>query len=229
MLRRIWRKFVGISNPFDYYFFNAVKSFIDQSGPGQVAVDVGCGNSPVKKYFRHGTVLSMDIRKGPEVDLISDACEMALKDCSCDLVILTEVLEHVKDPGKCLKETYRGLKEKGNIILSVPFLWGIHDEPDRNRWTETGIRELLAVSGFKVKGLDYKGGCFTAVFLLWKNMPLSILGGNKRSKTAVMLFPFIVLHYIAAVVICPLAIILDKIFTSKTYTAGYVILAEKDR
>jgi 2-polyprenyl-3-methyl-5-hydroxy-6-metoxy-1,4-benzoquinol methylase len=191
-----------------------------------MVVDVGCGNSPVKKYLRRCTVLSMDIRKGPLVDFISDASGMAVKDGSADIIILTEVLEHVKDPRECLKEAYRALKENGNMILSVPFLWGIHDEPDRNRWTETGIRELLAVSGFRVKGLEYKG-CFTAVFLLWKNLPLSILG-DKRNKTAAILFPFVALHYIVAAVLCPLAIILDKIFVSKIYTAGYVILAEKD-
>lgn len=48
-----------------------------------------------------------------------------------DLIILLDVIEHIKEPKKFLNRLGKILKKRGIIILGVPaynFLWSVHDE-----------------------------------------------------------------------------------------------------
>ena len=56
---------------------------------------------------------NLDFRKG-------SAEEIPFKDNSFDVVILSDVLEHVADEKKCLSEIHRVLKDDGKLILTVP-------------------------------------------------------------------------------------------------------------
>jgi hypothetical protein len=59
-------------------------------------------------------------------------------------------MEHLSEPLLFLKECRRVLCKNGNVILSTPFIWGIHEAPhDYYRYTEYGLKYLLNESGFR--------------------------------------------------------------------------------
>ena len=50
-----------------------------------------------------------------------DLMDLSLKEESIDLVISSDVLEHIPNPYKAHEEIYRVLKKKGRHIFTVPF------------------------------------------------------------------------------------------------------------
>ncbi|HDM10688.1 MAG: SAM-dependent methyltransferase [Deltaproteobacteria bacterium] len=51
---------------------------------------------------------------------VSDICFLPFKDGFFDLVICSEVLEHVLDPGEAVSELSRVLRPGGDLVISVP-------------------------------------------------------------------------------------------------------------
>lgn len=95
-------------------------------------LDVGCGEGftldrLVKAEIgdsligidRSRTALRLGLELFPELNLMrGDIYNLPLEDCSMDLVVCTEVLEHLKGPQKALKELVRVSKKY--LLLSVP-------------------------------------------------------------------------------------------------------------
>ena len=68
---------------------------------------------------------------------------------SQQVVLATEVLEHIRDPGLFLSEAARVLVPNGTLILTVPFSARWHYIPyDYWRFTPSGLRLVLNESGF---------------------------------------------------------------------------------
>ena len=91
-------------------------------------------------------LVTLDIDPRSQADVIGDLCSRnpALADESFDVVICTEVLEHVRDPFSAVDEIYRVLKKGGRLYASSPFDFRIHGPlPDNWRFTEHGWRVLL--------------------------------------------------------------------------------------
>jgi len=66
-----------------------------------------------------------------------------------DLVILDNVLEHVRYPNRALKNVFASLRSPGHVFVAAPFMVKQHLHPvDLHRWTEYGMRCLLEDSGF---------------------------------------------------------------------------------
>lgn len=60
--------------------------------------------------------------------IVGDLHKMPFKDTSFDKAVASEVLEHVEDDDRVLKEAFRILKSKGTLVISAPsinypFLW----------------------------------------------------------------------------------------------------------
>lgn len=82
-----------------------------------------------------------------------------LPDASIDSALCTEALEHCPDPGSLLMEVHRVLKPGGSLLLTVPFLWPLHEVPhDWCRYTPFALRDLLESAGFQVEELRALGG-----------------------------------------------------------------------
>ena len=78
-----------------------------------------------------------------------DVCERPYASSSYDLVIVEQVLEHVLWPYRAVRHLFKMLRPSGFLLVTTPFLVKIHGAPiDCSRWTELGMRHLLAEGGF---------------------------------------------------------------------------------
>lgn len=80
----------------------------------------------------------------PQFDICKDRLDRQF-----DLIIADQVFEHLLWPYRAAKNVHAMLKPGGTFINTTPFLIRIHLNPvDCSRWTETGIKHLLAEAGF---------------------------------------------------------------------------------
>jgi predicted SAM-dependent methyltransferase len=79
-------------------------------------------------------------------DLVGDIHNLSLPDNSVDAILLINLLEHVEEPHKAVKEAHRVLKPGGYCYIDVPFLFYYH--PMKNyykdyfRFTRDGLEYL---------------------------------------------------------------------------------------
>ena len=128
-------------------------------------IDLGCGRMPYRAALLPLVEDYDGLDPFPRSDQVRYTCSMTdmteVPDASYDSAICLEVLEHVPDPAAALRETARILKPGGWLVLSVPHLSRLHDEPhDYFRYTSHGLCRLLESSGFEVVELQVKGGLF---------------------------------------------------------------------
>lgn len=128
-------------------------------------VDVGCGFSPYRRYLtaaRAYTGVELQARYRPHV--VASSVALPFRDGAVDGVMLTEVLEHLPEPGDALAEVRRVLRPEGRAYLTVPMTWGLHYVPhDYYRFTRYGIAHLLGRAGFEIEEIAPFGGLFTIV------------------------------------------------------------------
>jgi len=77
-----------------------------------------------------------------------------------DLVLLLDVIEHVKDDQKTLINIKKILNKNGKIIVTVPafkFLWSKKDEEYGHfrRYTRKELRDKIGNAGYKIDYLSY--------------------------------------------------------------------------
>jgi SAM-dependent methyltransferase len=121
---------------------------------GLTLVDYGCGNKPYRSIFEQyiQQYIGVDLAGNLDADIaLSTEGKIALPNDSADVVLSTQVLEHVEDPDKYLRECYRILKNDGLLILSTHGYWIYHPIPtDYWRWTSSGLQKIVEKTGFKV-------------------------------------------------------------------------------
>jgi SAM-dependent methyltransferase len=92
-------------------------------------------------------------------------------DGSFDVVLSTQVLEHVPDPLAALGEFRRVLRSGGSLIATVPFIWEEHETPfDFYRYTRYGLEHLLGLAGFDDIAVEPRTDCFTTAAQLLRNV-----------------------------------------------------------
>ena len=128
-----------------------VRDLASKSG-GEV-FDYGCGGAPYRSFFTHcKRYVGADIQAGPAVDqvLLADGTT-GEPEASYDLVLSTQVLEHIENPEAYLGECYRILRPGGRLILTTHGMFEEHGCPyDFHRWTSRGLEEQLLKAGFLV-------------------------------------------------------------------------------
>jgi len=80
-----------------------------------------------------------------------DICEQTLEG-KFDIVIADQVWEHLLWPYRATKNVLSILNPGGYFLVTTPFLIKVHDVPvDCSRWTELGMKHLLAECGFPIE------------------------------------------------------------------------------
>lgn len=116
--------------------------FIDTHASHGRTLDIGAQNGPYAARFPNR--VSLDIRPGLGVHVIGDAQALGVADEAFDVVLCTEVLEHLPEPQRAIDEMFRVLRPGGTLLLTTRFLFPIHDAPhDYFRFTKYGLRYLL--------------------------------------------------------------------------------------
>ena len=87
--------------------------------PNGSKVEIGSGAGFIKKL--NPTVITSDIIKGPEIDKVFSATQMPFKNSSVAAFLMFDVLHHIKNTKKALKEMSRCLKKKGKIVMIEPY------------------------------------------------------------------------------------------------------------
>lgn len=97
----------------------------------------------------------------------ADAARLPFIDASFDTVVMLEVLEHVELPQAALSEASRVLRPGGRLLLTMPFLYPMHDEPhDYQRYTTHGLKREIHSAGLRIEGLDSTLGAMKSAGLL---------------------------------------------------------------
>lgn len=80
------------------------------------SLNVGCGGR------RLVDALGIDIRPGPDVDVICDLNKYPwpFKDESFDMVYCCDIIEHLDDVVKTMQEIHRVAQDKAKVIISTP-------------------------------------------------------------------------------------------------------------
>ena len=233
----------------------AISQFIkfasEKIKPKDLVLDAGAGDRFYEKYFSHARYESTDKNPSPKHDFICDIKSMPRPDSYYDAVINTEVLEHVEYPQKVINEFYRILKPGGQLFLTAPQGWGIHEAPYHFfNFTKYGLKLLFKNAGFKIIFIEPMGGIFWLLAKRIRILPSYIFyqylvkkkedtdsieyfyqyrlrkkeGSIKFKPSVITLisFPF----YLIALPICKLLIpllfsYLDRLDKDKNYTLGY--------
>jgi len=119
-----------------------------------ILLDYGCGPMPYKDFFQTfiAKYIGVDIGENEHADILIKEEEMIpVKKESVDIVLSTQVLEHIENVDFYLSECFRILKKNGGLILSTHGIWPYHPYPeDYHRWTKHGLNKALSKSGFEV-------------------------------------------------------------------------------
>ena len=126
-------------------------------------LEIGCG-----LHREHGVDVAIDISRNASCDVISNAHEIAFKDCIFDKVVAYEVLEHLSSPARALREVNRILKDDGTFRFSIPNImyyrtvlrWILKSKiavsgEHINGWTLAEIENLLTTTGFRITKINF--------------------------------------------------------------------------
>lgn len=162
--------------------------------PGGGVLDIGCGQglqlAEIRKLCSEARLHGMDI--SPKlVDLArnnvpdgyfqtGDADNLAYADAQFDVVVMTEVLEHLAEPARALAQIKRVLKLGGWLLMTVPnrdwlrFDWYLGNrkvyQPVDDKWYRVAeVSAYLNQAGFEIRRITgaenlYFGGGLPRLF-----------------------------------------------------------------
>jgi SAM-dependent methyltransferase len=125
-----------------------------------------------------------------------------------------------------MSEIYRVLKPGGHIILTVPFVWELHEEPyDFFRYTKHALKELFERTRLKIDYIKPNGGKWAAIYQLRNNM--MYLSFRRRKTWGNRLKKILFMELRLTQLRNHFAIWMDKKFFDDVFTLNYIIVAHK--
>ena len=122
-------------------------------GPGADVLDFGCAGRPYRGELPDAVrYVAADLPGNRAADvMLRDDGTAPLGDCTFDLILSTQVLEHVEDPGLYLDECRRLARPGASLVLSTHGVMYYHRDPeDYWRWTKAGLTKLVTEHGFEI-------------------------------------------------------------------------------
>ena len=173
-------------------------------------LDLGSAESPYAPLI--GRRLSVDIRPFPGVGVLADASSLPFRESSFSNVLCTELLEHVPRPERIVSEIHRVLGPDGILIVTVPFLYPLHRDPeDFYRYTEDGLRTLL--QDFRILEVLPQGRIFTLLGLM-----IHVEAETYRLPLPLKLFVWLMAHAISS---------FDVFMKDTKWTLGYIAVCAR--
>lgn len=128
---------------------------------GSKILDAGAGSCPYRDFFSHCEYKTQDFvslsdeqlsgGQYGQIDYVCDIISIPVPDASFDVILCSEVLEHLPEPIKVISEFARILKSGGKIIITAPLGSGIHQQPYHfyGGYTPFWYEKFLAEAGFE--------------------------------------------------------------------------------
>lgn len=138
-------------------------------------LDAGAGQQRYRNYCSHLQYVSQDFCQydgvGSDsalhtkswdtstIDIISDIVAIPEPDNSFDIILCTEVLEHIPDPVSAIREFHRLLIPGGELILTVPFCSLTHMAPYHffSGFNKYFFEHFLPIIGFDIIEMSPNG------------------------------------------------------------------------
>lgn len=163
-------------------------------------------------------VFTIDIDPERTPDILGDICSYVFKENQFDVVVMGEVLEHLHSPQAGLDVIHWCLKPEGVLLLTVPFILPIHDEPhDYFRFTRYGLELLLR--NFGSIEISERNSYFEAIDVMW--LRLLMIPFRKAKLLSFFIIPLF--YYIFR----PVTLFLTKQIPTTAATTGYCVRAIK--
>jgi len=199
----------------NYLQHRAIKKFIiknikihDLKGKKLHYLDIGCQNKPYSLLFGSSNCCywGLDVDPNTAADVIGNGIHLPFKDASFDIVLCTQVMEHIFDFRSLVVEVYRCLQNKGILFLSVPFVWPLHAIPDDYCRFSRYMVEKMLIPLFNTVMIESSNGyLYTLCALI--NETTNLI--PRRWYIKALLFPLYVVMNLVGV-------LTDKIFLNET-------------
>lgn len=213
-----------------------VKKIASQVPENSKILDVGAGTCRYRELFRHCEYFTQDFCKAEggtngnfkygKIDYVSDMIKIPIPDNSFDIVLCTEVLEHVPEPILAIKEFSRILKRSGRLYLTAPLGCGLHMMPYHyyGGFTRSFYKKYFEEFGIKLISIEPNGGLLKHFLQESSRVGQQALDYKKYPRFSIkrMIVSFIFLKFIPAYLYD-----LDNKLFIEDFTVGYHVIGEK--
>lgn len=211
---------------------------------GSRVLDIGAGGCPHRDKFKNCDYYTQDFVQLSDsqiqnqvgygkIDYVSDILDIPVPNESYDVIICTEVIEHVPDPISAIKEISRILKPEGTLLITAPLQSGLHQEPYHyyGGYTKYWYQKFLGENNFTNLNIESNGSLHTTYFALGLTIFKSFLEVLVHDKSVVRKM----VSFISLIAFSPLFLVLNPlfcfiweiIFKKNEFTAGYHVSAKK--
>jgi SAM-dependent methyltransferase len=172
---------------------NTVGSLLADLGNGR-GLNLGCGDTRLDPRL-----VNYDLVPTGVVDVLGDARALPFPDGQFALVISQEMVEHVPDPFRAVREMARVLSAGGTLYLQAPFVIGYHPGPeDYWRFSRAGMQRLLEQAGLECRRVEPAVGAGTGMYRIavefFAGLPARILPAlyiPAKALASVVFFPLV--------------------------------------
>lgn len=147
------------TNPSRTHLAHLVDEAAKSVETGSRILDAGSGNGQYASAFANHRYCAIDLASVRQVsfkdlDVVGDLSKLPFATGSHDLVLCTQVIEHVENPRQVLAEIFRVLKPNARLWLTAPFFYPEHMVPgDFFRYTQYGLASLARGAGFAIESV----------------------------------------------------------------------------
>lgn len=155
----------------------------DVKNPSKV-LDIGAGPSHFADIFKEHKHFAVDFHPYNGIDVLTDLTKpLPVQSGYFDVVIMSNVLEHIPEPLSLLQEVHRILKTGGKLIMVTPFLIKVHQAPyDYQRYTEYMFRDFFEKIHFEKFSIEKIGNITDIYSIVHRSLTKYLLSETSGAR-----------------------------------------------
>jgi SAM-dependent methyltransferase len=172
---------------------------VEQLSPGYRVLELGCGNGNVLRFLERacptGILVGMDLyAEGLRFARSRTSCHLVQGDVSrspfgkpFQVIGMFDVLEHISDDRRILRNVWKLLDDRGILLLTVPAhasLWSYFDESGGHcrRYELDELRSKLEEADYQIEYLTQYMSSIYPMMWLSRRIRSRVMTGTDRSK-----------------------------------------------